>query len=267
MGCFRRGARHRPTSFRDIATMKWSDHEIGDRRRPNDKPDCSKRFGMRKMACQLCFWAAKAGACGRIGEFRLPPNEQTDGLSRETLQMAAGPAARDHRSRDPRVAQSTLQTGTRPHRGHYSDKLTCSCGCKGWCSFCNMLAFLDWSPSTAASWVYPSTLGTMVLNGPVDNAWRRGWGRPTVAHQIDSAPDQGRTGPGWGFPSWNSTQRPCFMCAGFGESLYEVHGTTVHDLPWPLNTDACSRSRVLFFATQDNRNANHDAAARRQMQL
>ena len=30
-----------------------------------------------KMVRQLCFWAAKAGACGRIGEFGLPPNEQT----------------------------------------------------------------------------------------------------------------------------------------------------------------------------------------------
>ena len=116
-----------------------------------------------------------------------------------------------------------------------------------------VLAFLDWSLIAAARGYFSDERDDGAERS-ADDAWRRGRaGQPLRTRSIllQVKGDWPELNDRLGFPSWNSTQRPCSMCAGFGESLYEVHGTTVHDIPWPLTADqdyvgACSKSRVML---------------------
>ena len=59
-----------------------------------------------------------------------------------------------------------------------------------------------------------------------------------------------------GFPTWQSSYRPCFCCAVPRASLYDATGASVFSCPHPLNDDvnyhrACERCELLVRATQD----------------
>ena len=135
-------------------------------------------------------------------------------------------------------------------------RLTCRCGCKGWCTFFPIFLFLRWSLECLAEGVFPVTRhdGSPWLPGTDDV--RAALGGRAMKFKACLAWLKGDWAEicKWGFPTWQSGLRPCFCCNAFGDLLYDIAAGPGLPTEWVLNTDesfetACARCE--FWVTLD----------------
>jgi hypothetical protein len=144
-----------------------------------------------------------------------------------------------------------LITGFRAMLCILRKKLVCCCGCRGWCTYYNLMMWLRWGFDNLAD---------------NQHATSRHDGRPWDDRDYDRAAAAGqrlkhrgillRIKGDWeefcvrlGFPTWASGTRPCFCCAGSGMGLYDLAEASVLSLPWPIKNskdydDACTRCEI-----------------------
>ena len=129
----------------------------------------------------------------------------------------------------------------------------CACGCRGWCTYHNILVWINWCAEILAAGIHPSSRhdGEPFLEfhdeARIDLA---GAAMRFKCAVIKLKGDWQEFAERLGFPTWQSGTRPCFCCNGFGSLLYSPIGVSFSSaLPWDLNTDedyhtACQRCEI-----------------------
>ena len=162
---------------------------------------------------------------------------------------------------------TNLISGQRHLVAVWRKKLSCRCGCRGWCSLFEIMRWLVWSLRCAARGVYaPSRHDDTPWNA--DESWRRAKAGTPLGHNyagIYAKGDWSEYCSTLGFPTWGSGIKPCIFCSAFGDNMYDPTGATPKCLPlgWTPTTDiayfeACSRCEVVVVL---------DAAAHREVKL
>lgn len=153
-----------------------------------------------------------------------------------------------------------LATSTRHLISVVRKRCTCVCGCTGWCTYYPLLCFIRWGIQAFTAGIHPQ---------------RRHDGAPWSEHDVSAgrADRAGRALPmpcaliflkgDWaefcarlGVPTWANACRPCFLCSGFGKSLYSPAGISLDALPFRKNTDqdfeeACRRCEIWVLVERE----------------
>lgn len=130
-------------------------------------------------------------------------------------------------------------------------KSLCECGCRGWCSIDAALRFLRWSLEACAAGRYPTARhdGHVWRASDKRRAACAGQPLPVRTCVLYIKADWAEISTTMGFPSWNSSLRPCFYCNASGDSLYKTDGLSAIGLPWRSNLpgeyeEACARCEM-----------------------
>jgi hypothetical protein len=143
-------------------------------------------------------------------------------------------------------------TGMRHLIASIRKKMTCACGCRGWCSYFSVLQFIRWFLVCMANGEYPEVRhdgNPFVL--PRDQ-WREDLAGEPLAYKsccIHLKGDWAEFCERLGYPTWQSGLRPCFCCATSGAEMYNPQGVSFLVDAWHVNTkedynDACSRCEI-----------------------
>ena len=150
-------------------------------------------------------------------------------------------------------------TGVRHTLALIRKKMTCRCGCRGWCTYWPVLFWLHWCCLALARGENPFDRHDE-LPWKTSDAFRlatRGvklnFKRAAI---IYSKGDLAEFCDRYAFPSWNSNIRPCFLCNGFGPGLFLHLGWSSDACPSRLNVDAdfelaCQRCEITVTITND----------------
>jgi len=142
--------------------------------------------------------------------------------------------------------------GTRHLVAALRKRLFCRCGCRGWHTIFPVLLSLRWSLASLAEGIWPLHRHDGAPFNATDG-WRStlaGAPMKMVCCLIQIKGDWDEFCGHLGLPTWRSSLRPCFLCAGSGESLCDPRGATAEgDSPWPTNDDedyerACERCEM-----------------------
>ena len=138
-------------------------------------------------------------------------------------------------------------------------RIVCQCGCRGWCTYYTVCVFVEWCERCLADGVFPSTRhdgAPFLPDSDSERAQLAGTRVKKRAACIQIRGDWAEFCERLGFPTWQSSYRPCFCCAASRASLYDATGASVFSFPHPLNDDvdyhrACERRELLVRVTQD----------------
>ena len=124
--------------------------------------------------------------------------------------------------------------------GAVRKSLVCRCGCRGWCSYWSILNWMKWSIEALARGSYPTSRHDGEPWLVTDNYRRELAGQPLTMKSaiIRLKGDWAEFCERFGFPTWQSSLRPCFLCASSGDDLYNLGGGASGNLRWHINTDA-----------------------------
>ena len=102
-------------------------------------------------------------------------------------------------------------------------KLTCRCGCRGWCTFFSVWDIIAWSFRQLAKGVLPAERhdGTPFGEGERHRAGAGAEELPFRAVLVYLKCDWAEFGTTCGLATWSSNLRPCWVCPLFGALLYE----------------------------------------------
>ena len=146
-----------------------------------------------------------------------------------------------------------LLTGGRTLLTLMRKKCSCSCGCRGWCSWFELLSFLKWAFSAMGHKMWPTARHDGQVWKDSDHERKMKGGQPLRYRHalIRIKGDWQEFCERFGFPTWQSGTRPCLCCVGYGEGLYQFDGVSLAGLPWRKTSDididrACSRCEFLF---------------------
>jgi hypothetical protein len=127
----------------------------------------------------------------------------------------------------------------------------CKCGCKGWCSYYPLFAWLDWSMQAVSRGLWPTNRhdGSEWKPSDQSRSSRCGDRMPCRGAIVFVKGDWAEYAHTVGLPVWADGLRPCYECAGSGDDLYTAHGNSVLGLRWTATTDddyhqACDRCEV-----------------------
>ena len=128
----------------------------------------------------------------------------------------------------------------------------CACGCRGWCSFWPLFDWLRWSFECLATRIYPACRHDFKDFDAAHDADRIELVGKPMLHRyflLYIKGDWSEYCSTFGFPTWQSSYRPCLFCACPPAELYSVRGLSLHDRPWHENDDddferACSRCEI-----------------------
>ena len=139
-------------------------------------------------------------------------------------------------------------------------RLTCKCGCKGWCTCWPLLKLLHWSIRAMSEGISPASRHDGRPWEPADGDRFSAAGSPLRMRGaiIRLKGDWAELCERLGFPTWASGLRPCFCCAAAPDDFYTTVGVSLVDLPWHVNTpheydEACARCEVWVDLTDDTR--------------
>lgn len=134
-------------------------------------------------------------------------------------------------------------------------RVSCKCGCRGWCTWQPIFRFLAWSLRAGASGTYPSARHDSSPWAPSDEN-RADWSGQAMAKiaLVQVKGDWSEYCERFGFPPWTSNLRPCFYCAAPPYRMYDVSQVSPLGMPWHVNTasdyhEACSRCEVPVVIT------------------
>ena len=118
-------------------------------------------------------------------------------------------------------------------------KLVCKCGCRGWCTFWPVLAWLKWCCEALAEGVYPRTRhdGANWSQEDSTRAAQAGAAMAARAVCVFLKGDWAEFCERLGFPTWNSGLRPCFCCSASPDQFLSAAGVSLEAGPWHVNTD------------------------------
>jgi len=132
----------------------------------------------------------------------------------------------------------------------------CRCGCRGWCSYNPLFAFLNWSVLALSQGMWPDGRHDGQQWRPSDDRRRERPNErmPTRGAIVHIKGDWSEYAHTFGLPMWSDGLRPCYECAASGSDMYVAHGNSVLGLRWPCNTDddydrACDRCEVVVRLT------------------
>ena len=136
-------------------------------------------------------------------------------------------------------------------------RLSCQCGCRGWCSMFAVLQFLRWSFDALASGFWPDGRHDNLEWRPEDGNRQAQMGRPLPfrACVVYIKGDWAEYATSLGFPSWQDAVRPCFGCCTSGDEMYIPHGNSPMTLRWVCNSVgdyavACARCEIIVHLNQ-----------------
>ena len=127
--------------------------------------------------------------------------------------------------------------------------LSCQCGCRGWCTWYGLLAWLKWSFDCMGKKIWPESRHDRAdWRWPQDEKRIHRAGTP-LQHRgilLRLKGDWEEFCSRLGFPTWQSGSRPCFCCVAFGQSMFDVEGVSLASLTWRKTRDedystACTR--------------------------
>ena len=139
-------------------------------------------------------------------------------------------------------------------------KICCKCGCKGWCTFFPIMAWIRACFGYGAAGVLPTSRHDKTLWLENDKA-RSEMGGAVLLTRFCLLRDKGD----WaeicerlGYPTWQSSLRPCFCCNASGrEEMYSTRGLVDGNTEYELNVDreyevACEDCEVFVLVTDEN---------------
>lgn len=137
-------------------------------------------------------------------------------------------------------------------------KITCACGCRGWCSFWAIWDWLRWSLLALAKGEYPTRRhdGNAWLPSDARRAALAGQRMQFKACLLYIKGDWAEYASSLGLPSWQDGVRPCYACNAAPGTFYQVSGISPVGLPWRCNqaTDyeqSCRRCERLVVVGAD----------------
>ena len=137
-------------------------------------------------------------------------------------------------------------------------RVACKCGCRGWCASFPVYQWLSWSLRALAEGVFPSSRHDGSEWTAQDAPRRAKAGTPLrKCALVRLKGDWSEYCERFGFPTWKSILRPCFLCAADHESLHPVSGVSPMWLPFHTNTgtdyeEACDRCEIWITVTAEN---------------
>ena len=145
-------------------------------------------------------------------------------------------------------------------------RITCRCGCKGWCTSFAVLSVLRWCLTSLAAGVYPSSRhdGTAWQTTDSMREQLAGKAMQFKAAVVYILGDWAEFCERLGFPTWQSSLRPCFCCSASGQHLYQTSGVSVLGAPWHVNTDAdfadaCKKCEIMVYLSKETHKQVCDA--------
>ena len=143
-----------------------------------------------------------------------------------------------------------LITNTRVLLSVVRKRLSCQCGCRGWCTFHPVLCFLRWSLHALYHGVWPHARHDGSAWGATDSIRAAKAGTPMRrAVLVQLRGDWMEFCERLGLPNWSSGLRPCFLCAAHAGIWFDVRGVGLRESRWHINTDddvdrACAACEV-----------------------
>ena len=113
-------------------------------------------------------------------------------------------------------------------------RIVCQCGCRGWCTYYTVCVFVEWCLRCLADGVFPSTRhdgAPFLPDSDSERAQLAGTRMKKRAACIQIRGDWAKFCERLGFPTWQSSYRPCFCCAASRASLYDATGASVFSCP------------------------------------
>ena len=145
-----------------------------------------------------------------------------------------------------------LVTTTRYCIAIFRKRLSCKCGCKGWCSLFPIWMYVRYVLLALARGMMPESRhnGTPFRETDIKRAARRGEPMPRKFATVYVKGDWMEYSGTIGFSAHNDGLRPCFECVAFGMGMYEIQNCFPSQLCWHTNDDdaydfACSRCEIL----------------------
>lgn len=135
--------------------------------------------------------------------------------------------------------------------------LVCRCGCRGWCTYYPIFAFIEWSMVACYHGRYPEGRHDLQPWAAADSVRQQEAGGELSykACLIWLKADWSELQSTVGFPSWRDGFRPCFDCNATTEELYDEEELNVLEMPWRPNTDddyyeSCERCELVVSMDQ-----------------
>ena len=117
-------------------------------------------------------------------------------------------------------------------------RVTCQCGCRGWCSYYPLQLWLHWSVRAAAAGQFPEERP--------DGPWREGdderrqqAGTPLCmpAAVLFLKGDWAEFCERLGYFTPSTARRPCLCCSARRDTMMDPTGVSLLSMPWPVNSD------------------------------
>ena len=135
-------------------------------------------------------------------------------------------------------------------------RISCRCGCRGWCTFYPIMTYLKYCFQHLAKGIWPHARHDNLPWCEQDShrASMAGRAMPMKAILLQFRGDWAEFCERLGVPTWHSLLRPCFLCSCSPEDLYKLLGITLESTPFHENTDddyeqACARCEIRVEVT------------------
>ena len=128
---------------------------------------------------------------------------------------------------------------------------TCTCGCRGWCSYWGMSQLTRWSLDALSCGAWPSARHdeSAWLESDRGRSMKSGARMNFKAACLYVKADWAEYAHTMGLPTWHDHNRPCFGCNAHGTDMYVTTGNTPEQLRWVANDEshwdtACSLCEI-----------------------
>jgi hypothetical protein len=135
-------------------------------------------------------------------------------------------------------------------------RVTCRCGCRGWCTFYPFMLWLHYCFSCLAEGLFPQSRHDAKPWSKQDATRAMSAGSPLGCRGIllQLRGDWAEFCERLGYPNWRSFTRPCICCSSTPDALYTVQGVSLVDSPWHDNleqdyADSCTRCEIKVIVT------------------
>lgn len=137
-------------------------------------------------------------------------------------------------------------------------RITCTCGCRGWCSYRPVYEYLRWTIDCLARGRFPSNRhdGQEWREEDSDRRLLAGKEIRLPAAVLYVKGDWGEFSGSMGFPPWSSATRPCMFCSAAKDDMYNMANLSPVSFPYRENADdehaaAAARCEIKVMITQE----------------
>lgn len=135
-------------------------------------------------------------------------------------------------------------------------RMTCRCGCRGWCSYDSIWRYIHWTVQCLASGEFPRKRHD---GEDFEEEFRKELGGQKLHMRgmiLFVKGDWAEFHHTAGFSSWKNQERPCMFCVASQCDLYQIHDLSPCSFPFHEVTDddwstACRRCEIEITVTSD----------------